>query len=312
MADSKWIEGLTPGMPVVDAARLVLSERLAAVGRRLYWALNQNEEDTEHVHQLRVSTRRAGAALRIFAVCLPKKRLKWARRHLRDLRRAAGMARDWDVFLANLHPRLARAPASHRPGLDFLLGLGHGQRMTAQEHLVETTSSAESELAHLQEATISSLIQPENGAIQFGDLAQTTLATLLTELVHAADQDLQAYEHLHQVRILGKQLRYGMEIFVSCYTDDFRSKIYGDVEHMQEMLGQANDSFVASQRLHALRSRLKKTEAKEWKVLQPGLEALINFHSRRLARQRRLFLQWWKRWPTSRTGADLRRILHFG
>ena len=276
MADSKWIEGLTPTMPVVDAARMVLAERLASVGRRLYWALNQNEEDTEHVHQLRVSTRRAGAALRIFADCLPAKSYKRARRHLRELRRAAGRARDWDVFLAEITARHARAAASQRPGLDFLLGLGHGQRMAAQDHLVHATQHSEMELAHLQESTLSSLIPPHNGVVRLADLAQTTLATLLNELVHAADQDLLAYEHLHQVRILGKQLRYGMEIFVSCYVDDFRSKIYGDVETMQEMLGQANDSHVASQHLDTLRTGSRRLKAGNGRRCSPASKPCCN------------------------------------
>jgi len=46
--------------------------------RRLYWALNQNEEDIEHVHQLRVSTRRAGAALVIFRRLLAGQQFKRA------------------------------------------------------------------------------------------------------------------------------------------------------------------------------------------------------------------------------------------
>jgi CHAD domain-containing protein len=183
--------------------------------------------------------------------------------------------------------------------------------MAAQDHLTQATQFAETELAKIQEATLSSLIPPAGAVVCLGDLAQSTLAGHLTELIHAADQDLLAYEHLHQVRILGKQLRYSMEIFVSCYPDDFRTKIYFDVEHMQEMLGQANDSFVASQQLDALRNRLQKTQASEWPTLQPGIEALIRYHQRRLVRQRRKFVLWWKQWPTSQTGADLRRIMGF-
>ena len=48
------------------------------------------------------------------------------------------------------------------------------------------------------------------------------LAQLLRELETAAHGDLQPYEALHQVRILGKQLRYAMEIFESCFAPDFR------------------------------------------------------------------------------------------
>jgi hypothetical protein len=66
MADGKWIEGLGPQMPVADAARRVLSERFEVVCRNLPLAMHQPDRDPEHVHRLRVGTRRAGAALRIF------------------------------------------------------------------------------------------------------------------------------------------------------------------------------------------------------------------------------------------------------
>ena len=62
MAEGKWIAGLTPGMPVADAARAVLAERFAVVRHFLPLAAEKPYEDAEHVHQLRVGTRRSGAA----------------------------------------------------------------------------------------------------------------------------------------------------------------------------------------------------------------------------------------------------------
>src|SRR5215831_7032142 len=99
MAEGKWISDLAAETPLVDAARRVLSIRLEVVRDWLGLALREPDKDPEHVHQLRVGTRRAGAALEIFAPCLPEKVYDAARRHLRRLRRAAGAARDWDVFL---------------------------------------------------------------------------------------------------------------------------------------------------------------------------------------------------------------------
>ena len=60
-------------MPMPAAARRVIDVRLRSVGERLPLALFHAEEDQEHVHQLRVSTRRAGAAVRIFSGYLPHK-----------------------------------------------------------------------------------------------------------------------------------------------------------------------------------------------------------------------------------------------
>ncbi len=66
MADGKWLLGLRDDMPVVAAVRHVLMARLSPVREHLTSAVFQADEDPEHVHQLRVATRRAGAALRIF------------------------------------------------------------------------------------------------------------------------------------------------------------------------------------------------------------------------------------------------------
>src|SRR5262245_46040623 len=83
MADGKWIPDLKATTPLVDAARHVLTVRLDTVRHYLPLALHEADEDTEHVHQLRVGTRRAGAALRIFKPCLPQKEHRAAKRRLR-------------------------------------------------------------------------------------------------------------------------------------------------------------------------------------------------------------------------------------
>src|SRR4051794_33720985 len=102
MAEGKWISDLKPQSPLAEAARHVLFVRLQVVKDHLPRATLEADRDIEYVHQLRVGTRRADAALRIFKACLPKKVHRKARRRLRKLRRAAGAARDWDVFLADL------------------------------------------------------------------------------------------------------------------------------------------------------------------------------------------------------------------
>src|SRR5258707_8114058 len=120
MADEKWIAGLRGDMSVTAAARLVLAMRLGAVHERLPAAVFHADADMENVHQLRVSTRRAAAALRIFADCLPARLCEKTRKTLRALRRSAGAARDWDVFLDMVQTRSAKAPLKERTGLVFL------------------------------------------------------------------------------------------------------------------------------------------------------------------------------------------------
>jgi CHAD domain-containing protein len=309
MADSKWMTGLASSTPLVEAARRVLQLRLAGVGERLPPALVEPDKDPEHVHQLRVASRRAGAALRTFRRCFADKEYRWVRRRLRRVRRAAGAARDADVFLATLTARMRRAAAAQRPGLDFLLGYARGQRVAAQEHLLAANENAALSWDDFLLRTLAAL-QPSTTLIQsLGDLAGFELPRMVHELADAAICDLQPYEHLHRVRILGKRLRYAMEIFSSCYEAPFREVYYPAVEAMQDILGLANDSYEACQKLAAVRTHLQATRPRDWRRLGPGIEAVFQFHEQRLPQQRRKFERWWRQWQKASAEVAFTRML---
>jgi CHAD domain-containing protein len=311
MANGKWIEGLTPQTPVTDAAVRVLRTRLDVVAAWLPRAVKEAYDDPEHVHQLRVSTRRAGAALAIFASCLPEKIFRATKKRLRQLRRAAGAARDWDVFLIHLAEWGHRRPASFRPGLDCLLGHAMSQRLMAQDHLVEAGTRALAKFDHLRTETIAAIRAPQTKppVSDLIDLARSVLAGLLQELELAVTRDLSNYDNLHQVRIAGKRLRYAMEIFGDCFPPVFRQQHYAAVEEMQEILGRANDSHVASQRLTLLRQTFPQLSGGEWKRLKPGIEGLLRYHQRRLPAERQLFEKWWLHWQASDNAIGLRSLL---
>jgi CHAD domain-containing protein len=307
MSDGKWIENLTGDMPVAEAARRVLAIRLGVVRDRLAPALHEAERDTEHIHQLRVGTRRARAALDIFADALPAKVHRKASKRLRRLRRAAGAARDWDVFLDMLSARAAGAPERQRPGLDFLMGYASGQRTLAQQALHEAAAHPGLDAVRLVEDTVAAVRESDTGHLI--DLARPLLTQLVRDLEQAGAGDLHQYEHLHQVRILGKRLRYAMEIFEGCFAADFREEYYPAVEEMQEILGTANDSYVASRRLAAIREGLRASRPDLWKRCGPGLDALWRYHQRRLPQQRVKFAAWWQRWQESGAEAAFAHLL---
>jgi CHAD domain-containing protein len=299
MADEKWIAGLRGDMSVTSAAKLALDLRLRAVSDRLPAAVFQADADPEHVHQLRVSTRRAAAALRIFADCLPARVHEKTRKTLRSLRRSAGEARDWDVFLEMIEPRLPRCKPKERIGLVFLYGFARSQRELAQDRLHQAhDAKADAFAACIDE--VSEALQKDTDNSNFRDLARSKLTQLLSELETAAGADLQSYEALHQVRILGKQLRYAMEIFECCFASEFRQRYYPAIVEMQDILGLANDSFTAVDRLSKLRTRLINVQPKYWPRLRDGVEVLIHFHELRLPQQRRKFQKWWRNWLKSK------------
>lgn len=295
MAESKWLVELDGETPLADAARQVLAERLRLVPERLAGALYEPDRDLEHVHQLRVATRRAGAALAVFEVCLPARDFERARRRLRRLRRAAGAARDADVFMQTIATRSLRARPAQRSGLDYLLGYAGGQRLAAQRNLVRATRRKPRDWRLYFADVLDAVAQPA-APRTLGELARPHLARLIADLENAAHQDLHEYGHLHQVRILGKQLRYAMEIFAGCHDADFRERFYPAIVAMQEILGNANDSYVAAGRLSEIRASLEMRLPRAWKRLGPGLEALLRFHERRLPACRRQFDAWWHGW----------------
>jgi CHAD domain-containing protein len=297
MADGKWIDELCGDVPLAKAAYHVLKVRLEVVLERLPDALYRADQDVEHVHQLRVSTRRAGAALRIFEEQLPGKIGKTLTKRLRKVRRAAGAARDWDVFQESLAQRLRRPSAGHAPGLDFLFGYSQGQRAIAQGHLLELEKVAAEFPALVADALAGIEDDPAHGT--FRSRAVPLMTSLLRDFEMAAGQDLEDYEKLHRVRIHGKQLRYAMEVFATCFQYEFRNKIYPAVEEMQEILGYANDSFTAAKRLADIGSRLAKTQPQAWTRCHKGIDALAKYHERRLPQQRRQFVEWWEKWRAS-------------
>jgi CHAD domain-containing protein len=312
MADGKWISDLTRTTPVADAARRVLAVRLEVVRDHLRLALRHPEQDPEHVHQLRVGTRRAGAALRIFALCLPDKIHREARRYLRKLRRAAGQARDWDVFLLELTDwKPAKSSRRHQAGLDFLAGYGLSQRVGAQAHLEAACPDYPFDFERFLAETVAAVHKPHSytEVRTLLDLARPMLARLLHDLDDAGAADLEDYDNLHQVRIVGKRLRYAMEVFAACFEPAFRETIYPAIEQMQDILGQANDSHVASQRLRTLGDSIQAFRSQDWKRFKPGIEGLIHYHDKRLPLDREQFLEWWTQWQEGGGKAALAAML---
>ena len=297
MANGKWISGLTVDMPVEDAARKVLDARLKVVCEYLPLAVQAPHEDIEHVHQLRVGTRRADAAVKIFSDCLPRKAFQVQRKQLRRVRRAAGAARDWDVFLMALSEWSQKRPLADTPGLDFLRGHAFTQRQIAQESLREVGAFP------LDTSPLIGAIQTPSdpkAPRELGPLALNTLANLMDGLDRGIAADTGDYNHLHQIRISGKRLRYAMEIFADCFAPPFRDKMYPAIEAMQELLGSANDSHVAQQRLSDLRNPLKLTCPDDWARLRPGIERLLQSHRQRLTAERQRFRRWCQSWRKAR------------
>ena len=254
----KWISDLTAETTVADAARRVLTFRLESVRDSLGHALREEKQLTERIHELRVATRRAGAALEVFSECLPDKVYKTARRQLRNLRRAAGEARDWDVLIARLMKDADETAAEDRAGVDMLIGYAMAHRIPAQRQLELASPNYPFGFERFMAATLGAIRYKGLGRTTLPSFARPILATMLDRLNRAAASVQGSnYEQLHDIRIAGKGVRYAMEIFVDCFGPALRRQLCPALAEMQQILGDVNDHFTAAQRYATLDDKLR-------------------------------------------------------
>ena len=299
MAGGKWIKGLRPDTPVEDAARAVIAARFDAVRQYLPLALRDANENPAFVHKLRVATRRAGAALAVFADCLPAKQLKRAKRALRTLRLAAGDARDWDVFLAGLAERHRPGQSDvEKPATDFLIGYALGERSGAQTRLVEIVTGATVAFVTLAAGLPARTRPPKSDDAPgtFGGFAVTQLG----ELFMAFDADVAANPTdpvaLHDLRIRGKQVRYAIELFAPCFAPPLKKVLYPLIESLQEKLGEVQDAAVGIDRLERLRERVTRAVPAEWPRLEAGIERMFWEYRATVGTGRERFARWRNEW----------------
>jgi CHAD domain-containing protein len=295
MAAGKWITDLSPDSSYLDASRHVLTVRLEAVRHFLESIRDQVDLDPEYVHQLRVSTRRAKAALDVFKNCLPKKAARRIRKSLKDFRRAAGAVRDWDVFLHGLSSHKETRLSRLRPALDLVSGLALSARDSARTALLEATAEQPFAFERLLTKTLADLRRPRKEEnVRLGDVASRILSRYLEALRKSTEAALEDNTKLHLVRIAGKRLRYAMEIFGDCFAGDFKERLYPLVEELQELLGVLHDSDVASRQLEKWRERTAIVFAADVSRYRPGIDALIKGHQEVISKQRKGFQEKWQ------------------
>ncbi len=238
----KWITGLRPESSIVEAAQRTLWLRLHAVGRLAAPAAERAHEDVEHVHRLRVATRRAGAALRLYEPLVPKRRGRWFARQLRRLRRAAAEARDCDVLLLRLQQTCG--PLRLRQTLRLL----RRRRQDAQRPLVKAYRRLMRGNRFRRKVTrLLQRLRPRGpdaerlSSMTWGDWAAVQLESAAQRWLACWPPADAGTETLHAFRIRTKQLRYTMELLAGALPPPLRRELYPMVEQLQELLGAVND-----------------------------------------------------------------------
>ena len=281
----KWIPGIDPEEPVTSAAGRTLEARLAQVSHYAPLAATRSAESTEHVHQLRVATRRAAAALRVFADSLPRRRRRWIQRRLKKMRRAAGDARDYDVQLKRINADKTRNVPTRRLLRKYLQSC----RRRAQASVIDAQEDFKRRRFEAKAAKLLKKVRwrGRDDEPSFAEAARDTLASLADRFFLAAAGDLHQVSQLHWLRIQGKRLRYAMEIFAAAFPPSFRRDLYAEIEKLQERLGRLNDHATAAERYRTW------LDSGDHELNEELLEELIQAEERKLDRAVKRFHRWW-------------------
>jgi CHAD domain-containing protein len=245
MSQPKWIKGISPDQPLHKAAHRILESRLSPIWHWLPLAAEKSYEDVEYVHQLRVSSRRAVEAVRVFSDVISKSARQDVCEKLRQVRRAADEARNLDVLCAEFVRcadmwcedtcrNIAETIKHRRQGAQQPIVAIHGELLAGKfnERIINLLAEVKSQGKGKSKST-------------FGRQAPRYLKPVVRKFFSAAEADLNDEEALHMLRIRTKKLRYTMEMVEVAFEPCFRKKLYRRISALQDVMGSANDHATA-------------------------------------------------------------------
>jgi CHAD domain-containing protein len=243
MPVDKWITSESANLPLPDVARRAVVDRLGGVLHFLPRAAFLWQEDPEHIHSLRVSSRRAAAALRLFGALGRKKRMQRMIRLMKRVRKSADSARDVDVYLERLRKR--EEPAAATLVCDLVT-----KRRSSQRSVVDAAIPLlKDERFARRIAKLPREFSKASGELTFGDWCSIELGREWKRFLRSVPPKHPQPDQLHEFRIAGKAFRYSLEILAGGLPSPVRQKLYPQVEELQNELGAIQDHAVAAQRL---------------------------------------------------------------
>ena len=303
----KWISGFDASQPLADAARRALEQRLEAV-EKLLRLVRRPPMSAEEVHQLRVATRRASAALRAFEGCLKNNTRRRMERRLKKLRSAAARVRTADVHLTLLGRQLETASSEDRAAIEHLISFITLERSDRVRALARPARKLSKGKLRRRVKKLLESIKDHSESDQgvspstrtFQEAADSSLAVMATDFQDSLAADLNDPEALHAVRLLGKRLRYALEIFAVCLDPTVRDRLYGELASLQEQLGVINDQYELAERATLASSQLQEAlptaqiDATSSQGLFPELQRLQDNYRLAAEQAHQAFLSWWQ------------------
>lgn len=245
---SSKIDKLKRNCSVSSAAKILLEHHLNNVRQQHMKAAFILDGDIEHIHRLRVSTRRSIAALHVFDEFLPKKHKKNLVTKLNLIRDVAAKARDLDVLIQRrkLSPKCDRA----------LIKILSHKRDKAQKPIVKSFHQLRKKHFFRDDLNkIRKSLDKNNSTKKqkYSKWAQQNLARYVDAFFDQRPLDVASPKQLHRFRIAAKKFRYTIEILQPAFPPKAFSKVAKEFKHLQELLGHVNDHAVAESKLRRMK-----------------------------------------------------------
>lgn len=239
---------LTPEMTTARGGRLLLRHQFKKM--LTYETGTRVGLDPEQLHKMRVASRRIRSALRVFRDAFEVEQYKILAREFRWLARELGRVRDLDVqqLSARAWRRdLGKEPAAGWVALDAAL---RRRWRRARRRLLSKLASRRyraliefAALAFDPEGSVPSTDASRVPVVETGDVVLEGLRDRFREGLALALRTREA-EDIHDLRIEGKALRYGREMFKSVLSEDVIASI-GPLKRFQDALGEIQDAAQA-------------------------------------------------------------------
>ena len=302
----KWVKARS-GERTIDVALRTLRGRLGAVLHYLPLAAKKSDEDAEHVHKLRVWTRRAAAALKMYEDFLPRRRYLWLKKQLKRIRRAAGDARNCDVLIKRLTSGRTR-----RDGKQWLAAV-QAERKEVHRAVVSVYKrlAGDNRFERKIDKSLKRIKSRRNKKSarktkDFAAWAHTQFRLTGDRFFAAIPSDPTDEAALHNFRICGKELRYAIELLSGALPAAVRDNLYPHVEDLQDQMGRINDFATAKTWLEEkVAAANNRQEAAAWR-------RLLGSEQRRLRRAREYFWQRCTPRRLRRLAKDFERVLSEG
>ena len=246
---SKLALTLDAAQPATEAAARVFARLLEVIDLNLPGTLD--DIDTEFLHDLRVAVRRTRSLQRQFKALYPA-RLQRFRDEFKRLQAETGDLRDLDVYLLDFPALRASLPEKMQGDLDPLRAVLERRRAKALRNTRRALQDPRTGDALADWDAFISAQPPSPQTVK--ELASKRITKVYKKMVKLgrAIDDGSPAEDLHELRKVGKELRYLLEFFASLYPAEVVKPFVKTLKGLQDQLGRFQDREVQANALREL------------------------------------------------------------